>query len=53
MCDSVMTRDVTKSQELKGGTADEAFQEPCFLWESGAFLGLFVFQIVQLAQEHS
>lgn len=41
------------SHIIRGWTTDEAFQEPCFLWESGAFLGLFVFQIVQLAQEHS
>ena len=32
MCESVMSQ----TPGIKGGTADEAFQEQCFLWDRGA-----------------
>ena len=35
MCDSVMSQ----SNRIEGGTADEAFQDQCFLWERGASVG--------------
>ena len=31
---------MSQSHVIKGGTTDEAFQEQCFLWESGASVGV-------------
>ena len=38
MCDMVMSR----SHRTEGATAEvfQALQEPCFLWEIGAFVGV-------------
>ena len=47
---------MSQSHRIKGGTADEAFQEQCFLWDRGAPVGvdfdLFNFQDHLHAQDH-
>ena len=52
MCDIVTWCDVTKSQKIKGGTTDEAFQEQCFVWERGApvVVDFFTFKIIHMQQ---
>ena len=48
---------MSQSHGIKSGTADDAFQEQCFLWEGGAPVGadfgLFSFQALPRAQEHA
>ena len=46
---------MSQSCGIKGGTTDEMFEEPCFLWERGASVGvdydLFNFHDVLHAQK--
>ena len=46
---------MSQSHRIKGGTSDEAFQEQCFPWDTGASVGadfgLFNFKEVLCPQE--
>lgn len=39
---------MSQSHTIKGGTTDEAFEEQCFLWETGASVLLTFFNLQDL-----